>query len=46
MDIYVSDDLNRVPLFFSAKIAVGMAEGRLLEYGGLKYSASWEKDKK
>lgn len=43
MDIYVSDDLNRVPLFFSAEIAVGEARGRLLGCSGLKYPKSWEK---
>lgn len=43
MDIYVSDDLNRVPLFFSAEISVGEAQGRLTEVSGLKYPMSWKK---
>lgn len=42
MDIYVSDDLNRVPLYFSAQIAKGVASGRLLSSSGLKYPKTWE----
>lgn len=42
MDIYVSDDLNRVPLYFCADIAKGQAQGRLLQCNGLKYPKSWE----
>lgn len=37
MDIYVSDDGNKVPVFFRAEIAVGEAQGRLVEHSGLKY---------
>lgn len=43
MNIYVSDDLNRVPLFFSAELSVGEAQGRLAEVSGLKYPMSWKK---
>ncbi len=46
LDIYVSDDLNRVPLYFAAEIASGEASGRLVGCSGLKYPMSWKTKKK
>lgn len=37
MDIYVSDDGNRVPVYFRSPLRVGEARGRITAYSGLKY---------
>ena len=37
MLIWVSDDENRLPVYFEAPLIVGTAAGRLSDYGGLKY---------
>jgi len=37
MFIWVSDDDNRVPVYFEAPIWIGTVNGRLAEYSGLKY---------
>lgn len=37
MDIWVSDDDNRMPLLFEAPLRVGVARGRLSGYDGLKH---------
>lgn len=36
MTIWISDDLNRIPVYFEAPILVGTASGRLAGYSGLK----------
>jgi hypothetical protein len=35
--IWISDDENKVPLYFEAPILVGKASGRMSGYEGLKY---------
>ena len=40
MTIWISDDENRVPVYFEAPILVGTASGRLNGYSGLKYPFS------
>ncbi len=40
MMIWVTDDDNRIPVWFEAPIMVGTASGRLAEYSGLKYPFS------
>ncbi|MCD8313800.1 MAG: DUF3108 domain-containing protein [Bacteroidales bacterium] len=40
MLIWVTDDDNRVPVYFEAPILVGTASGRLAGYSGLKYEFS------
>ena len=40
IDIYISDDLNRVPVLFGAPIKYGSVEGRMMAYSGLKYPFS------
>jgi len=40
LDIYISDDMNRLPVLFGAPIRVGEVEGRLTGYEGLKYPFS------
>lgn len=40
MDIYISDDLNRLPVLFGAPISLGNVEGRMVSYKGLKYPFS------
>ncbi len=40
MDIWVTDDDNRVPVYFEAPILVGTASGRLAGYSGLKHEFS------
>ncbi len=37
MLIWVTDDDNRMPVYFEAPLLVGLAVGRLAEYDGLKY---------
>lgn len=37
MMIWVTDDDNRIPVYFEAPILVGTASGRLAEYSGLKH---------
>lgn len=37
MMIWVTDDDNRVPVYFEAPLLVGTASGRLTEYSGLKH---------
>lgn len=37
MLIWVSDDDNRLPVYFEAPLLVGTARGRMSEYSGLKY---------
>ena len=37
MIIYVSDDMNRLPVFFEAPLLVGRATGRLIAWEGLKH---------
>lgn len=36
MTIWVSDDENRLPIYFEAPLRVGVAAGRMSGYGGLK----------
>jgi len=40
LDIYISDDMNRLPVLFGAPIRVGEVEGRMTNYEGLKYPFS------
>lgn len=40
IDIYISDDLNRVPVLFGAPIKYGSVEGRMTACSGLKYPFS------
>lgn len=40
LTIYISDDLNRLPVSFGAPILMGHLEGRLTGYSGLKYEFS------
>lgn len=40
MLMWISDDENRVPVYFEAPIHVGLASGRLSGYEGLKYPFS------
>lgn len=40
LDIYISDDLNRLPVLFGAAIRVGDVEGRMVSCSGLKYPFS------
>lgn len=40
LNIYISDDSNRIPVLFGAPIRVGEVEGRLESYEGLKYPFS------
>ena len=40
MMIWISDDENRVPVYFEAPILVGTASGRMTGYSGLKYPFS------
>lgn len=40
MMIWISDDENRVPVYFEAPILVGTASGRMSGYSGLKYPFS------
>ena len=40
MIIYISDDMNRLPVFFEAPLLVGRATGRLTGWEGLKYPFS------
>lgn len=40
MLLWISDDENRVPVYFEAPILVGLASGRLSGYEGLKYPFS------
>lgn len=44
MDLYISDDMNRIPVYFSAPIRVGIVEGRLTGVKGLKYDFSAKLD--
>jgi len=37
MLIWVTDDMNRLPVLFEAPLLVGTATGRMTDYGGLKY---------
>ena len=37
MMIWISDDENRLPVYFEAPLLVGAAAGRMSGYGGLKY---------
>lgn len=37
MTIWISDDENRIPVYFEAPLLVGKAIGRMTGYGGLKY---------
>ena len=40
MIIYISDDMNRLPVYFEAPLLVGRATGRLTEWEGLKHPFS------
>lgn len=40
MTIYISDDENRLPVYFEAPILVGVASGRMVKCSGLKYPFS------
>ena len=40
LDIYISDDLNRLPVLFGAPISLGEVEGRMVSCEGLKYPLS------
>lgn len=40
MIIYISDDMNRLPVYFEAPLLVGKATGRLTGWEGLKYPFS------
>ena len=46
MDIYISDDKNRLPVYFEAPLLVGKASGRMNTYSGLAhpFSALVEED--
>jgi hypothetical protein len=46
MMIWISDDENRVPVYFEAPILVGTASGRMSGCSGLKYPFSALIDKK
>ena len=46
MMIWISDDDNRVPVYFEAPILVGTASGRMNGYSGLKYPFDALIDKK
>lgn len=37
MNIWVTDDLNKIPLLFEAPILVGRVQGRLSAYVNVKY---------
>ena len=37
MMIWVSDDENRIPVYFEAPLLVGVASGRVSGYSGLKH---------
>ena len=37
VDIYITDDLNRIPVLFAAPILMGKVEGRISAQKGLKY---------
>ena len=37
MIIWISDDENRLPVYFEAPLRVGVAAGRMSGYDGLKY---------
>ena len=37
MMMWVTDDENRIPVYFEAPLLVGMATGRVIGYSGLKY---------
>lgn len=37
MTIWISDDKNRLPVYFEAPILVGKASGRMTDFAGLKY---------
>lgn len=37
MTIWISDDENRLPVYFEAPLRVGLAAGRMTGYSGLKY---------
>lgn len=39
IDIYVTDDENRIPVFFEAPILYGRVSGRLASYSGLKHES-------
>ena len=38
--IWISDDENKVPVYFEAPILVGTASGRMVGYEGMKYPFS------
>lgn len=40
MNIWISDDENRLPVYFEAPLLVGAAAGRMVGYSGLKYPFS------
>lgn len=40
MIIYISDDMNRLPVYFEAPLLVGRATGRLTDWEGLKHPFS------
>lgn len=40
LTIYISDDMNRLPVSFGAPILMGYLEGRLTGFSGLKYDFS------
>lgn len=40
MLIWISDDANRLPVYFEAPLRVGAAAGRMVEYDGLKHPFS------
>ena len=40
MIIYISDDMNRLPVYFEAPLLVGRATGRLTGWEGLKHPFS------
>ena len=46
MLIWVSDDENRVPVYFEAPLLVGTAKGRMSSYENLKYPFTALKPKK
>ena len=37
MTIWISDDENRLPVYFEAPLLVGKASGRMTDFGGLKF---------
>ena len=46
MMIWISNDENRIPVYFEAPLLVGTASGRLIEFSGTKYPVEVKNKKK